>query len=33
VLAEIAAIQTWLTNALAGVQALLEDLGTGLPLP
>ena len=33
VLGEIAAIQTWLTNALAGVQALLEELGTGLPLP
>jgi hypothetical protein len=33
VLAEIAAIQTWLTNMLAGVQTLLEDLGTGLPLP
>ncbi|MGH2668282.1 MAG: hypothetical protein ACRDKJ_10690 [Actinomycetota bacterium] len=33
VLADIAAIQTWLTNALAGVQQILEDLGAGLPLP
>lgn len=33
VLAEIAAIETWLQNALAGVQVLLQELGAGLPLP
>jgi len=33
VLEDIAAIQTWLNNMLAGVESLLEELGTGLPLP